>query len=358
MSQPAATARIHPSPAGSHAAKARPTCFVVGPFGEDGSRERAWSDCLCEILPLAIGDDYQIQRTIDDPRAGNITDTMQNLLGTADIVIADLSDENANVYYELGFRHGRGLPFVLTCRSGTAIPFNLSTYSITFIDATYDEHSRKYLVGQIARVISDLRSQVEDARRNPPMRTFIEEGAYRVRVFSWTTSYSTSIATDWLEAQDAHVQHVIAEYERPAPDRRHATRSPPDRKSQALLAEYLSLKGAAGKLWEGDVLYFLNSTTRELALGYAAYQFPTGPIVIQLSGTEQKDGHAAITFDQPERQVSVTDLQVTLPRYKFTVQFNRSAKTGTFRGEILHPTSETLVGQATLAPKWGFRADN
>jgi hypothetical protein len=80
--------------------------------------------------------------------------------------------------------------------------------------------------------------------------------------------------------------------------------------------------------------------------------------VIQFSGTEQNDGHAAITFDQPERQVSVTDLQVTLPRYKFTVQFNRSAKTGTFRGEILHPTSETVVGQATLAPKWGFRADN
>ena len=73
---------------------------------------------------------------------------------------------------------------------------------------------------------------------------------------------------------------------RPAPaDRRHATRSPPDRKTQALLAEYLYLKGAAGKLWEGDVLYFLNSTTRELALGYAAYQFPTGPMVDPLSGT-------------------------------------------------------------------------
>jgi hypothetical protein len=357
VSPSAATARIDPSAAGS-AKDRKATCFVVGPFGEPDSRQRAWSDCLCEILPLAVGDDYVIQRTIDDPRAGNITETVQNMLGSADIVIADLSDGNANAFYELGFRHGRGLPFVLTCRAGTVIPFNLKTYAYTAIDATYDEHSRKYLVGQIAKVISELRSQVEDARRNPPLRTFIEEGAYRVRVFSWTTSYSTSIATDWLDVQDEHVQHVISEYERPVPDRRHAAPSPPDRKTQALLAEYLSLKGAAGKLWEGDVLYFLNSTTRELALGYAAYQFPTGPIVIQLSGTEQRDGLAQITFDQPERQVSVTDLQVTLPRYKFTVQFQRSAKTGTFSGEILHPTSETVVGQATLAPKWGFRADN
>jgi hypothetical protein len=321
------------------------TCFVVGPFGEPGSRERAWSDCLCELLPFAIGDDFTIERTIDDPRSGNVTDRIQNLLGTADMVIADLSEGNANAFYEVGFRHGRGLPFVLVCRRGDEIPFNLSTYSVTLIDATYDERERKYRVGELAKAISDLRAQVDDARKNPPIRTFIGEGAYRVRVFSWATTYSPDIAVDWLNAQDDGSRRLIKEM------------STSDAQSRVRLAEYLSMEVAAGKLWVGDVFYFVHASTRELALGYAAYQFPTGPLVIPLSGTERKDGVAEITFDQPERQVSVNELQVTLPRYQFTVTFRRNGA-GNLAGTMFHPTTGTVVGQAVLTPKWGFRPDD
>jgi hypothetical protein len=335
-----AAARAKPAPA-----ETKSTCFVVGPFGEPGSRERAWSDCLCELLPFAIGDDFTIERTIDDPRSGNVTDIIHEQLGTAAMVIADLSERNANAFYEVGYRHGRGLPFVLVCRRGDDIPFNLSTYSVTLIDATYDEQARKYRVGELAKAISDLRAQVDDARKNPPKRTIIRDGAYRVRVFQWATTYSADIAVDWLAAQDEGARRLIKEM------------STSDSQARLRLAEYLSLEVAASKRWVGDVFYFLHAGTRELALGYAAYQFPTGPLVIPLTGTESKEGVAEITFDQPERQVSVNELQVTLPRYQFTVQFHRDGA-GKLAGTIYHPTTGTVVGEATLTPKWGFRPDD
>jgi hypothetical protein len=330
----------------------KPTCFVVGPFGQQDSQTRVWSDCLCEdILKLAIGDRFVVKRTLDDKKAGNIMDQVHEALGSADIVVADLSDCNANAFYELGYRHGRRLPFVLVCREGTEIPFNLVNYQVNAIDAEYDERRRRYLVSEPARVIADLRSQVDEAMRNKPaVPEVLQDGQYRVRVFTWSTSYAIGIATDWLAAQDEPTRHMIEDYER-------GVNKANDQRLRICLAEYLSLKGAASKLWVGDVLYFLHSSSRDLALGYAAYQFPTGPMVIPLTGTEPRDGPAEITFDQPERAVSIGDLQVTLPRYKFTVSFRRNGN-GTLKGDILHPTTNTLVGTAELAPKWGFRPDN
>ena len=350
MSPHSAVALARP-PAGLPA-PAKATCFVVGPFGKPDSKARAWSDCLYDLLKVALRDRFDIQRSIDDPTASNITEKMQEQLGAATMVIGDLSDLNANAFYEVGFRHGRAMPFVLVCRSGTDIPFDLSTYAVTFIDATYEETSRKYYVGDFGKATAALQARVEAACNEPAPPRFFEKSGYLVRVFTWTTTYSSSIATDWLDAQPDAVRRQIDDYEN------GVSRGPVDAKLRVSMAEYLSLKGAASKLWEGDIFYFLNASTRELAMGYAVYQFPTGPIVIPLRGKDRREDCAEIVFDQPERQVSVGDLQVTLPRYKFTVRFHRDTDSGTLRGQILHPTTRTLVGEAELAPKWGFQPDN
>jgi len=329
-------------------------CFVVGPFGKPKSKQRAWSDCLYEnIIKLAIGDHYDVRRTIDDPEGGNITDQIKACLDKADIVIADLSDNNANAFYELGFRHGLGLPFVLVSRADTetdeAIPFNLSTYKFIKIDARYDENTRQYLVGEAAKVISELRKQVAEAVRNRRGPILVQNGSYRTRVFDWFTTYSNKIAADWLGAQPLPIQQMIGEYETGAGKRMLSD------EEKFRLGEYLALKGAAGKTYEGEMHYFINSGTNELAMGYAAYHFPTGPLVIRLSGKERPDGVAEIKFDQPERKISVGDLEVTLPRYFFTVRFTVDAETGELSGTIVHPETRTTIGTAKLEPKMGFR---
>lgn len=61
-------------------------------------------------------------------QAGNIREDMFELLVTADLVVADLSIHNANVFYELGVRHATrsGRTFLLRC-DAQEIPFDLRT---------------------------------------------------------------------------------------------------------------------------------------------------------------------------------------------------------------------------------------
>src|SRR5206468_8682868 len=80
------------------------------------------------IVPALEGESLQVFRADQEQRAGNIrTDMFQELL-LADLVVADLSIDNPNVWYELGMRHAlkrRGV-IQITCRR-EHVPFDVYT---------------------------------------------------------------------------------------------------------------------------------------------------------------------------------------------------------------------------------------
>ena len=110
--------------------------FVVRPFG------------VRKVVP-ATGEPYQVdyervQRELIDPamraadidgatteviiEAGNIREDMFQLLAHADIVIADVSLHNANVFYELGARHALRPRRTFMIRfTGDEVPFDIKT---------------------------------------------------------------------------------------------------------------------------------------------------------------------------------------------------------------------------------------
>ncbi len=91
------------------------SCFVVIPFGEkpcgvnpDGSVRTVNFDDVFEaiIRPAVEGElQYECMRAKDDHAPGSISEQMYRSIINADLVIADISQHNANVYYELGIRH-------------------------------------------------------------------------------------------------------------------------------------------------------------------------------------------------------------------------------------------------------------
>src|SRR4029434_11129211 len=101
--------------------------FIVRPFGTKNEINFDEVERLLIAPALKrIGADGRT--TIDIVRAGNIrTDMFQRLL-TADLVVADLSIHNANVFYELGIRHSlrEKRTFRLRC-GGDKYPFDLQT---------------------------------------------------------------------------------------------------------------------------------------------------------------------------------------------------------------------------------------
>ena len=110
----------------------RPHAFVVMPFGTkqatDGSSidfNRVYAELIRPALDLAGLDPFRADQEV---RAGDIrTDMFQELL-LADLVLADLTIDNPNVWYELGVRHAlraRGVVLISGGRVTTA--FDLYT---------------------------------------------------------------------------------------------------------------------------------------------------------------------------------------------------------------------------------------
>ena len=101
--------------------------FVAMPFGVKDNIDfnRVYSDLIQPALESA---GFKVFRADEEMRAGNIrTDMFQELL-LADLVIADLSIDNPNVWYELGVRHAlrrRGV-IQIACRR-EHMPFDVYT---------------------------------------------------------------------------------------------------------------------------------------------------------------------------------------------------------------------------------------
>ena len=104
------------------------TCFVICPFGPEGSDVRARSDDVYNnlIKPVAEECGYEAKRLIDDKRPGEITPQIIAALYNADLVVADLTDSNPNVFYELALRHATGKPFIHLSENTGGIPFDVS----------------------------------------------------------------------------------------------------------------------------------------------------------------------------------------------------------------------------------------
>jgi hypothetical protein len=116
-------------------------CFVIGPIGEPESEPRIHADWLLEgiIEPvLAEFPDFRVKRADQDPRPGLIDAQLINDLLNAELVIADLSFLNPNVYYEIGIRHMAQKPIIHMQLSTEKPPFDLSLYrAIKFSRAKY-----------------------------------------------------------------------------------------------------------------------------------------------------------------------------------------------------------------------------
>jgi len=106
--------------------------FIIRPFGtkKDGKgNDIDFNKVAAELISPALeAIDAEGRETLDIFEAGNIRVDMFRRLLTADIVVADLSISNANVYYELGIRHAlREHGTVMIRCDGDAFPFDLQT---------------------------------------------------------------------------------------------------------------------------------------------------------------------------------------------------------------------------------------
>lgn len=100
--------------------KGPPHIFVVMPFADE----------FTDVYVLGIRDvaekmGFAVQRADDIEHNSNILDVIQEHIRRSDVVVADMTGRNANVFYEIGYALALERPTVLICRKGETIPFDL-----------------------------------------------------------------------------------------------------------------------------------------------------------------------------------------------------------------------------------------
>jgi len=104
------------------------TAFVIMPFVEKGEKPRPagfFDEVLMSVITPAANEAGFAVETAKQHGSDVIQSTIINQLLTADLVVADLTDHNPNVLFELGIRLAKELPVALIKAEGTGPVFDV-----------------------------------------------------------------------------------------------------------------------------------------------------------------------------------------------------------------------------------------
>ncbi len=136
--------------------------FIIRPFGKkkDAKGNDIDFDAVAQdlISPALEAIGAEGRETLDIVKSGNIRVDMFRRLLTADLVVADLSIHNANVFYELGIRHALRDHGTLMLRcDADSFPFDLQTDRYF----TYDRNDPKASLPQLIASLRAIREEQE-----------------------------------------------------------------------------------------------------------------------------------------------------------------------------------------------------
>jgi hypothetical protein len=101
----------------------KPFVFVLMPFSP------AFDDAYdVAIRPACEAAGAYAERVDKQIFSGSIMERVYNQIAKADIVVADLSERNPNVFYEVGYAHAIGKTTLLLTKNEEDIPFDLRQY--------------------------------------------------------------------------------------------------------------------------------------------------------------------------------------------------------------------------------------
>ena len=130
----------------------RPTCFVIQPF-DRGKFDKRYEDAFEPALAEAGFTAYRVD---EDPGTDVLIAAIEEGIRRAAICLADVTNNNPNVWYELGYAYAAGKPVILTCcdeREGP-LPFDIHHRHVIHYqsESASDFDSLKREISQRAKV--------------------------------------------------------------------------------------------------------------------------------------------------------------------------------------------------------------
>ncbi|MBI3782933.1 MAG: hypothetical protein HY270_05985 [Deltaproteobacteria bacterium] len=152
-------------------------CFVIMPFSKSASgTEEEWTQVFEQLIKPAVeAASYNCRRSAAT-RGSLIKGIIQDL-DASWVVLADLTDRNPNVFYELGVRHALKDRTILVAQNRDDIPFDLQSYANHVYDWRTDIGRQQFtdriktLLGDVDRDPERADNPVSDFLENPVKRT-------------------------------------------------------------------------------------------------------------------------------------------------------------------------------------------
>ena len=110
-----------------------PTCFVIQPFSR--RFDQRYNDVYKRALEEARLEPYRVDQ---DPSTEKIIETIEDQIRKATICLADITTDNPNVWYELGYAFAVGRSVIMVCSKERKGKYPFDIRHRTIIEYTLD----------------------------------------------------------------------------------------------------------------------------------------------------------------------------------------------------------------------------
>jgi predicted Rossmann-fold nucleotide-binding protein len=127
--------------------------FVIMSFSNDPELGPRLEDAYDSFQEVCGDLEFECSRIDDSSAVDRILPEIFSHIAKSAFVIADLSEEKANVYYELGYAQGLNMATVVTAVKGTELPFDVKDIPVIFWENQKQLKARlREKIGEIAKL--------------------------------------------------------------------------------------------------------------------------------------------------------------------------------------------------------------
>lgn len=171
-------------------------CFIITPIGSDTDPIRRHVDGIFDAAIAPVLNEYGYEPLLPHRLAlpGSINKQIIQMIHDSDLVIANLTNKNPNVMYELALRHCFGTPAIMIAEKGTELPFDINNQRTIFY--VNDAQGVLDLKSNLKKAISEL---MENNSYESPIFSVLGDMKIEEQILQKAKEKSTDNNTDMLK---------------------------------------------------------------------------------------------------------------------------------------------------------------
>ncbi|HET9402196.1 MAG TPA: hypothetical protein VFO34_14725 [Candidatus Acidoferrales bacterium] len=165
-------------------------CFVIQPF-DQGPYDKRYRDIVRPAILAAELDPYRID---EDPSTTILIEDIEQGIRESEICLADITTDNPNIWYEVGFAFANGKTVVLMCSEPRPKPYPFDIQHRFVISYSQDSTSDFRTLER--RLTERLRAQLEKAEKLQTVASLSP-----VKTTEGLSSYEMAVMVSILESR-------------------------------------------------------------------------------------------------------------------------------------------------------------